>query len=326
MTPEAKPAPAIVTLGDLVMDMTSSTPGGLHHATDTLGGIRANPGGSAANVAAWAARCGAPVRLVVRVGADVLGDALLADLRGDGVEVHAARDPARPTGIILVLVDESGERSMVVSPGANHSLEAADLPTGLLDGAGLLHLSGYSFFWDAPRGAARRAKEMALAAGLWLSIDPNSVALLRHPGPDAFWQEAAGAHILLPNLDEGRLLAGEEEPEAVLEKLARRVPLVALKLGGEGVLLAAGALRLRLPASPATAVDTTGAGDAWAAAFLTGLMRRAWQGPGHPPAPTEAQLREAALEANQLAAWVVGRPGARPRGGYPAPPARRSQP
>ena len=309
--------PRVVTLGDLVLDMEASTPQPIRQAHDNPGRVLANPGGSAANVAAWVARLGLPVRFAPRVGSDTLGEALVADLRRDGVEVLAAQDPERPTGVILIWLDETGERSMVISPGANHALTASDLPEDLMEGAGLLHLTGYAYFWPEPRTAARRAVEMAAAAGAWISLDPSSGHLMEQRGLDAFWQDAASAHILLPNLDEGRALSGETEPERVLEALAGRFPVVALKLSADGALLASGDVRVRLPAERVRAVDTTGAGDAWAAAFLSTLLRKAWRGPGTQPRPTEENLRQAGEAANRLAAWVVTRNGARPRGDYP---------
>jgi len=310
-------APWVAALGDLVLDLNASVPQSIRKAHDNPGLVLANPGGSAANFAAWTARLDVPVRFLARVGEDTLGDALVADLARDGVQVVAVRDPERPTAVILLWVDENGERSMVISPGANHALTAGDVPDSLTDGARLLHLSGYAYFWEQPRTAAQRAVAMARKQGLWLSLDPSSGHLMERHGIDAFWRDAETAHILLPNLDEGRALTGESEAERVLEALAGRFPLVALKLGPEGALLASGDIRLQVPADTVQAVDTTGAGDAWAAAFLATLLRSAWRGPGLPPQPTREQMEEAARAGNRLAAWVVTRKGARPRGDYP---------
>ena len=310
----------VVTIGDLVLDLEASTPQPIRQAHDNPGRILANPGGSAANFAAWVARLGLPVRFVPRVGSDTLGEALVADLRRDGVEVRAAVDPERPTAVILIWLDAAGERSMVISPGANHALTASDLPDDLMAGACLLHLTGYAYFWPQPRSAAQRAAAMAAKEGAWISLDPSSGHLMEQRGLEAFWRDAASAHILLPNLDEGRALTGETDPERVLSALASRFPVVALKLGADGALLAAGEARVRLASERVQAVDTTGAGDAWAAAFLSSLLRQAWQGPGVFPRPTEAQLRAAGEAGNRLAAWVVRQHGARPRGDYPRLP------
>lgn len=291
----------VVVLGDLVLDLVAIAPGELNHGTDTRGEIFPRPGGSAANTAAWLARLGQPVRFAGRVGADPLGQALIAGLSGEGVEVLVAEDPHAPTGIILSLISPGGERSMIISPGANHRLVPADLPLSALSGAGLLHLTGYSFFWDAPRRAARAALAAARRRGIAVSVDASSAALLAQHGPDRLLAEVAGARCFLCNLDEGRLLTGRHEPGAVLDALAAAFPVVGLKLGPGGSLVAGPDGRVEQPALPAAATDSTGCGDAWDAGLLSAL-----QG-GH-------DLARAARLAARAAAWVLARPGAVPPG------------
>lgn len=303
----------VFVMGDLVLDLVVSAHGGLRYGTDAPGTISPRPGGSAANFAAWCARLGYPAVYAGRVGADALGRALTEDLREEGVDVRASVDPEASTGVILALLDQTGERSMVISPGANHRLDEYDIPEDAVANAALVHLTGYSFFWNAPRRAAHRAMAIAKSAGVPVSVDPSSVELLKEFGPGAFLEEVSGARFFLPNLDEGRLLTGASEPEAVVNHLASLFPVVGLKLGAEGCLCAirpagdpAGSapVFVSVPARKRyqdVVVDTTGAGDAWDAAFVTGFLHC-------------KDTEKAASLANRVAAWVVTRPGARPKG------------
>lgn len=300
----------IFVIGDLVLDLVVSAPEGLRYGTDAPGVISPRPGGSAANFATWCTRLGVPTIYAGRVGADPLGRALSDDLREEGVDFRGSLDPEAPSGVILALVDQNGERSMVISPGANHRFDESDVPEDAVAGAALVHLTGYSFFWEAPRRAARRVLDIARSAGVPISVDPSSVELLRRFGPRTFLEEVHGARFFLPNLEEGRLLTGVSDPEEVVNALVHPFPVVGLKLGAEGCLCAirppgGGApLVVRAPAEGlgrTGAIDTTGAGDAWDAAFAVEYLRC-------------GDMQKAASLANRVAAWVVARPGSRPKG------------
>jgi sugar/nucleoside kinase (ribokinase family) len=133
-----------------------------------------------------------------------------------------------------------------------------------------------------------------------VSVDPSSVPLLGSVGPVRFLEWTRGADLLFPNLTEGSVLTGEEDPDRIIEKLLPYYPAVVLKLGPDGAVYAdAGGDRLREPAVPVGVEDTTGAGDAFSAGFLA-----AWLD-GRPPA-------EALRRGAGLAGRAVGRVGARP--------------
>jgi sugar/nucleoside kinase (ribokinase family) len=289
----------LVVLGDVMVDAVCRLDGPIALGSDAPARIEFGYGGSAANVAAWAAvapgATAAPV-LVGRIGADERGRAAEAELRAVGVETRLAQDPERPTGTCVVLVGPDGERSMVPDPGANDRLAEGDLPDeALLEGA-QLHLTGYSLVRDGSRAAARSAIARARERGLGVSVDPSSAALLS----PAFLDELGGVGLLLPNAEEAAVLSGEEEAKRAASALARRVPEVVVTLGDGGALWTDGRELLRVDAEPApAAVDTTGAGDAFAAGFLVSRLSGA--------AP------EAALEAGcRLAAAAVRTLGARP--------------
>jgi sugar/nucleoside kinase (ribokinase family) len=292
----------IVVVGDVMTDVIAQLAGELAPGSDAPAAVSFGGGGSAANVAAWLAAAGVAPVFVGRVGADARGEAVAAELRSAGVDARLAVDAKRPTGTCIVLVGPGGERTMVPDPGANLALVAADVPDSLLAGGGHLHLTGYSLVRPEPRAAARSAMERAAAAGMSVSVDPSSAALL---GPD-FLELAEGAGLLLPNAAEALALAPAATPAAAARALAARFPEVVVKLGAEGALWTDGSDELRvpaveLPASAAAPVDTTGAGDAFAAGLLAARLE------GAAPA--------AALSAGcALAARAVATQGARPRG------------
>ena len=227
----------VVVVGDVINDVIVVPNGPPVTGTDTASTIEFSPGGSGANQAAWLARLGTAVRFVARVGALDLEDHRAA-LGRFGVEALLSPDHDQATGTIVVMVGADGERSMFTDRGANRALRAADLPAGLLEGAGLLHLSGYQLFESTTRAAVRGLWAAARRAGIATSIDPASVAGLREVGREAFLEWTSGARVAFPNLDEGRLLSGRDKPEAIAAALLECYEVVVLKLGPSGVFVA----------------------------------------------------------------------------------------
>ena len=217
----------IVVLGDVMVDVVVRLSGPLAQASDAPAEIRFRGGGSAANTAAWLAAAGAEVTLVGRVGDDERGRAAVEELRATGVDVRVALDPDRPTGTCLVLIEPGGERTMAPDAGANDGLAEEDLPGELLTQAGHLHVAGYALLREGSRAAARAAIERASGAGLGVSVDPSSSALL----DGEFLDLAAGAGLLLPNASEAHALTGDSDPEAAARSLAERFGEVVVTLG-----------------------------------------------------------------------------------------------
>jgi sugar/nucleoside kinase (ribokinase family) len=290
----------VVVVGDVINDIIVRPKGPVAVGTDTPSEVELSPGGSGANQAAWLASMHTPVRFAARAGA---GDAAYhrAALEQFGVEAWLTADQQVATGTIVVLVSPGGERSMFTDRGANRGLGQADLPGQLLDGASLLHVSGYQLFEPGARSAVLRLWAVAREAGIATSVDPASVAGLREVGRGSFLEWTSGAQLVFPNLDEGRLLTGCGEPDAIATVLCETYPVVALKLGAAGALVAsADGRRLPVAARPADVVDSTGAGDAFCAGFLASWVRG-------------GDLGECALSAVEAAAKAASLVGARPR-------------
>jgi ribokinase len=289
----------LVVLGDVMVDVVCRLDGPIAVGSDAPAQIGFGYGGSAANVSAWAAvarGAGAAPVLAGRIGADDRGRAAEAELRAVGVDTRLAVDAERPTGTCVVLVGPDGERSMVPDPGANDRLADEDLPDEVLVEGAHLHLTGYSLVRDGSRAAARAAIARARERGMSVSVDPSSAALLS----PAFMDDLDGVGLLLPNVEEAAVLSGEEDAERAALALSRRVPEVVVTLGASGALWTDGREVCRVAAAGAGApLDTTGAGDAFAAGFLT--ARLSGGGP-----------EEALREGCRLAAVAVRKPGARP--------------
>jgi ribokinase len=255
----------LVVLGDLMVDVIARVSEPSVHGGDTPASISVVGGGSAANVAAWAAALGTPVALVCNVGDDERGRAAIAEL--EGVEIRARVDPERPTGTCVVIVDPDGERTMHSDPGANDA-PLPEIPLGAH-----LHVAGYALLRDGPRASALAAIERARAAGMTVSVDPSPMV-----HPDAI----PPVDLLLPNEREADGLHGE----------------MVVKLGARGARWG----DVHVPAEPVDVVDTTGAGDAFAAGLLTARL-------------SGAGKRDALEAGCAVAARAVAQVGARPETG-----------
>lgn len=288
-------------MGDLTMDILVRSHGPISPGSDVEGEITLTGGGSAANFASWAAHLGMDVTLVTCTGKDWMGTHLCQELERNRVQLQVKRVSGAMTGSILLFVDAQGERHMITQRGANLALTAEDLCPSLFQQASHLHLTAYSFFGGAAVvQTALRALALAEEYSLSISLDPSSYALLREFGVERFLSLTAPCQILFPNLAEGRILTGYRDKEAVLQGLHGFYPLVLLKMGEEGVsFLHAGEVVHVKAENPHYCIDTTGAGDAFAAGFLSAYLR-------------EKDLLLACKEANALAGRAVQISGGRP--------------
>jgi ribokinase len=288
----------VVVVGDVATDVVVVLAGEPAPGSDRPASIRSRGGGAGANVAVHLARLGVPVTLVGSVGDDSVAAGLRAELTAAGVRLALRTVAGAATGTIVSLVEPGGQRSMLADRGANLSLEADDVPA--VPPGGHLHLSGYTLLDPGPRTAGLAAMTAAVAAGCTVSIDPASTGPLRDYGVDRWLADTSPATVLLPNADEARLLTGCADPMDAARALAARHPVVAVSLGADGAVWAAGTSLIHRPAHATEVVDTTGAGDAFAA----GLLATWLASPGADPV--------GALDAGlALAADVVRRPGAR---------------
>ncbi len=291
--------------GDVINDVLVKPRDATMPGSDTPATIRVRPGGAGANQAAWMAHLGAQVTFAGRVGARD-AEYHRRELGSFGVSAHLAEDDQAGTGTIVIMVAPDGERNMFTDRGANLRLRRSDLPDSLFEDAAVLHLTGHTFSEPALLEVALSLLGQARSRGMAVTVDPASATYLARMEPGAFLRWTEGAAVCFPNRDEAAVLAGEADPVTMAARLTRHYGVVLLKLGAQGCLLAVpGEAPVPIPAYPARARDSTGAGDAFCGAFMS-----RWLAAG-PDLPT-AGLAAAAEFAARTAASVVTRLGARP--------------
>lgn len=295
----------IAVCGDVINDILVKPLAAVAHGSDTVSVISARPGGSAANQAAWLAHLGADVVFAGRCGARDAGYHR-DELSRQGVDARIAADEVAETGSIVIMVSPDGERTMFTDRGANLRLRRSDVAT-LLDGASVLHLTGYTFFAPPLLPVASSLIADARSRGIAVTVDPGSAAFLAGLVPGEFLNWTSGCAVCFPNVDEARVLTGGgRDPLTMAAQLTRHYAVVVLKLGGDGCLLAVpGKPPVPIPARAARTLDTTGAGDAFCAAFLS-----RWLDGRRDLASLIAAAEFAAAVAAKAVAVLGGRPSA----------------
>lgn len=263
----------ILVVGDVMTDIIAVPEGPIVKGSDRRAKVRSRPGGSGANQAVWLGAMGADVRFAARVGADDL--AYYEDFfRQRNVVPFLIGDPDQASGALVTIVDPDGERSFLTDRGANLNLSRADLSFDLLEGISMVMVSGYSFFAARPRQAVRTLLDEARARGIAVAIDPASVGFLQEVGAANFIEWTAGADWLFANESEAEMLCAEADFEAQMSALGRIFANVVVKRGRYGAVLGGkDGVRLSLPAPIVTVVDSTGAGDAFAAGFISAHLK-----------------------------------------------------
>lgn len=265
----------VLVVGDVITDIIVMPEGPMIRGSDRRATIRSQPGGSAANQAVWLGAMGVKVKFVSRVAAADL-EASLAYFRSRGVEPLLGADPTLPSGVLISIVDADGERSFLTDRGANLNLSELDLPPSLLDDVRLLLVSGYSFFTPGPRAAVMALLKEARERKIPTAVDPASVGFLREVGPEAFLKWTQGAGTIFANLDEALELTGSVDLSLQMQTLGRFYGRVVIKRGVAGAAIGGrNGVTLSMPAPQRDVVDTTGAGDAFAAAFLAAELNGA---------------------------------------------------
>ncbi len=269
------------------------------HATgDTQATISTSGGGAAANVATWLAHLGNQSYVCARVGDDANGDFLLKDLDRYCVSHNKTRASGEKSGVVVVLVDENGERTMFPDAGANSGLSGADLPP--LDQFDAVYLSGYSLINPKARANVTKMVDEFKERGLPVLLDPGTVGALRAVPTSLIHEWVSRADILLLNEEEALFVAQEFSLVRAFEVLTHLCPVVVVKRGSQGVSAASrGSELIEIPAVASEVIDTTGAGDAFAAGFITSWF-------------ADANLERALISGAKSASIAISHVGARP--------------
>jgi 2-dehydro-3-deoxygluconokinase len=235
-------------------------------------------GGDSQNVAIAAARQGTRAGYITSLGQDWMGDAFLELWKSEGVDAsYVIRHPTAPTGISFVTHGPAGHKFDYLRKGSAASLMTpANVPKDYIAGARFLHVSaiGQAISADA-RAACDAAIAIARAAGVRVSYDTNLRLRLwdLETARQAIHATVPRCDVLLPSLDDSQQLTGIQTPEEIADfYLKLGAPMVALKMGDDGALLALPGKRIRVAPHKVEAVDATGAGDTFDGAFLARLL------------------------------------------------------
>jgi sugar/nucleoside kinase (ribokinase family) len=267
--------PEVICLGILVADVIAKP-------VDVFPGrgklvlvkqLELHTGGCASNTGIGLARIGISAGVIGKVGNDGFGDFFVKAMQREGIDTaNIMREDTAITSATMVLVHGDGERSFIHCLGANAALRLADVDLSALAGSRLLHVAGSLLLPGLDGPPTAQVLKQAKARGLMTSLDTawdstgQWMTLIQPSLPylDYF----------LPSIEEARMLTGQERPADVAAALLDHgVGVVALKMGQDGCYVAGRAQSVRLPAFDVPTVDATGAGDAFAAGFLAGVLK-----------------------------------------------------
>lgn len=243
---------------------------------DAMGPAREISGGSAANTLAGLSALGAQCAFIGQVADDQLGEVFAHDIRAVGIDFDTpprAGDPS--TARCLIFVTPDAQRTMNTFLGASQFLPPAALNTAAVQDASVLYLEGYLWDPEEPRAAMRRAIEAARAAGRQVAFTLSEVFVIDRHGDDFRALINDGLiDILFANHHELAALTGEDEIEAGIAALAGKVPTLVVTRSSDGAVAVRNGERAEVAAEPIDeVVDTTGAGDLFAAGFLYGHVK-----------------------------------------------------
>ena len=288
----------ILVLGDINLDIIGRVKSWPEPGQECLAErLELHCGGVAANCALALRRWGVGVRLIGCVGEDEFGKSLLSTLAAHGVNVHCVRRTASAmTGMLYINVTPDGQRTFFGSRGANQWVgRLGKSEQDLLKRARAASLMGYSYLNAGSAAAAHQVTAAVHRNDGWVSLDAGMEPSQKIPRK--ILRAAKSVDLFFVSDEEATMLTGYRSPKKAFKRLLQLgIPSVVMKLGKRGCLIADDGTVQRVPSFPMRAVDSTGAGDAFTAAFLQAQLRR-WP------------LAEAALAANAAgaaAASVVG--------------------
>ena len=294
----------VLCIGDVMLDVIARinvSPQKINFGSDTASRISTSSGGAAGNVAAWLTRTDARSTIVSHVGDDPAGAAIVAEFDALGVSHGDLVIPGETSGVVVVLVDSSGERTMFPDKGANSRLTVTDLPD--LGAFQAVYISGYALLNPLARDGVLAMITKIKADGLPIYFDPASVGAMKDVADKELHNWFSMMDVLFLNEEESIYLTGSVDIERALNYLLDFSQVVVIKRGSAGAIAKArGFDSISLPALATTVVDTTGAGDSFAAGFIASYSKN-------------HDLTAALQAGGELAAGCVAIVGGRPRVG-----------
>ena len=255
-------------IGDIMLDVSVVIDSEIHVGGDTRASISTHGGGAAANVATWLASLGDDVFLCSRAGDDLNGEFLHEELDRYCVRHSGTRASGEKSGVVVILVNEAGDRTMFPDSGANSGLSTSDLPP--LEHFSAAYLSGYALINPKSRKNVMEMIQQLKAFNIPIVLDPGTVGALRNIPPSLLAEWLQLADVLILNEEEALYIGSETNVEGALVNLAALTPLVIVKRGDKGAIaIFEHVMIVEVPADNVEVIDTTGAGDAFTAGFMS---------------------------------------------------------
>jgi len=257
----------ILCIGDAALDVIVKMQTEIHVGSDTASQISMHGGGAAANTATWLAQLGHSVFFSCRLGDDAAGRAISSEFNLWKIEHRKTFLENEKTGVVVVLVDDKGDRTMFPDSGANSGISERDLPD--LRGFDAAYLSGYSLFNPLSTNGVLRMVNEIREVGIPLIFDPASVGTMMAFNRKRVIETLAHMDITIMNEDEARYIADCDSLDEALDYITEIVSIAVIKTGSSGAIARIrGSTTVISHADAVNAIDTTGAGDAFAAGFI----------------------------------------------------------
>ncbi|CAB5240167.1 unannotated protein [freshwater metagenome] len=294
--------PRVLCIGDVMLDVVVKIQGEIHFGSDTPSKISTHGGGAAGNVASWITCCNVGAEIVARVGDDPAGLAITTEFDALGVTYNNLVVKGYPTGVVVVLVDKDGERTMFPETGANSGLQVRDMP--ILEDFVAAYISGYALLDPRSRPGVLEMIKVIRNHTLPIFFDPCTIGAMNDVELSIIRSWLPLMDAIFPNEEEALYISESSNLEDAMSRLLEWTPMVIVKRGAQG---AAGIIRgsgaIFVPAVPVAVVDTTGAGDSFAAGFIAQHVKGG---------DLASSLQSGALSAAQCVANI----GARPQVGH----------
>ena len=294
--------PKVLCIGDVMLDVVVALQAPINYGEDTPSRITTHGGGAAGNVASWIAHAGTGASIVARVGNDSAGAALISEFEDLGVDYSTLKKTSDATGVVVILVDKNGERTMFPETGANSGLVLSDMPA--LSSFDAAYVSGYALLNPRSRAGVLEMITAIKAAGLPIFYDTVTVGAMKEVDRALIHSWLPLMDYVLPNEEEALYVADAKDIDSALTKLLELCPAVIIKRGPSGATAQIrGGNRIDIDAVKTAVADTTGAGDSFAAGFIATKI-------------SGGDLSASVTAGVTLAATCVANIGARPQGGH----------
>jgi sugar/nucleoside kinase (ribokinase family) len=294
----------VLCIGDLMLDIVAqipTSPHDLHLGNDTRTVISTHGGGAGGNVASWLAVLGNDVTMVGRIGDDAAGAAITSEFDALGISYGDIVKDGLHTGVVICLVDPSGERTMLADNGANAGLSIDDLPA--LDGVDAIYITGYAPLAPLSRIGVLEMVRVINARGIPIFFDPATVGGMKDVPIDEILSWCGLMNTLIMNEEEAIYLSGSSDLEAALEFFLEYAQRAIIKRGSQGAIgLERRGEIISVGTHATEVIDTTGAGDSFAAGFIDAIT-------------SGSNFSQAIERASAVAAHCVAIVGARGRVG-----------